>query len=145
MNGMFSMCSELTFCVNQRVNRLIIYVVNTFFFFSFFVYTKFLVESTAQSLRSTQRVLKCATNAIWNKKKRFFAMFMNSNQVLSKIKHRLVLHNCLFEGFNWETKTNITLVFFFLSSSNSSRRCVSFQNFPEKPNFLKFVLKFWRN
>lgn len=145
MNGMFSMCSELTFCVNQRVNRLIIYVVSTFFFFSFFVYTKFLMESTAQSLRSTQRVLKCATNAIWNKKKRFFAMFMNSNQVLSKIKHRLVLHNCLFEGFNWETQTNITLVFIFSSSSNSSRRCVSFQNFPEKPNFVEFVLRFWRN
>lgn len=35
MNGMFSMCSELTFCVNQRVNRLIIYVVSTFFFFIF--------------------------------------------------------------------------------------------------------------
>lgn len=32
---MFSMCSELTFCVNQRVNRLIIYVVSTFFFLHF--------------------------------------------------------------------------------------------------------------
>lgn len=58
MNGMFSMCSELTFCVNQRVNRLIIYVVSTFFSFHFLF--------IQNSLWKVQRKACVPLNVYWN-------------------------------------------------------------------------------